>query len=429
MDSIPLGDDAAQVIGAAVASCDAFVVLVGRQWLTAAGPDGTRRLADPNDFVRLEIESALARDVPVIPVLVDGARLPQPGELPPSLAPLAARPPLELSQNRLEADTTRLLQVLDQSLARAQATQPGPVSSLASGSPTVTAYRSSGAPQAGPPPAWPPYAGPPPTREGPPRPLPGGRRRRMLVVALAGCLAVVAGIVAFLAIPGSHPKPPAKATSHRASQAKPSSSASPAAAQVILADDFSTQRVNWTDDAHQAAGSYTGTGAYGLSVTGANGQAELARPASAAHGLSDMTPLNLSVTVDARKLAGAAQGYGYGLAFRADGSGDLYAFVVMDRAVAIQKWVGHGADVVGSPAPVSTSPHTGAADRLRAVAVTGDGGKSVHLELWLNGKKLVAFTDRDQPYTKGYLGLYIESISDATSTAGAEFDNFTASQL
>jgi hypothetical protein len=434
VDSIPLGDDAAQVIAAAVASCDALVVLVGRRWLTAPGPDGTRRLADPNDFVRLEIESALARDVRVIPVLVDGARMPQPGELPPSLATLAARPPLELSQNRLEADTMRLLQVLDQSLARAQATQPGPVA----GPPTVTAYRPSGAPQAGPPqagpppagppPAGPPYTGPPPTREGPPRPL-RQRRRRTLMAALAAGLAAVAGIVAFLAIPGSHPRPPAKATSHRASGAKPSSSASPATAQAILADDFSTQRVNWTDDADQAAGSYTGTGAYHLSVTGANGQAELARPASAAHGLSDVTPLNLSVTVDARKLAGAARGYGYGLAFRADGSGDLYAFVVMDHAVAIQKWVGHGADVVGSPAPVNASLHAGAADRLRAVAMTGDGGKSVHLELWLNGKKLVDFTDRDQPYTKGYLGLYIESISDATSTAGAEFDNFTASQL
>jgi TIR domain len=307
VDSIPLGDDAAQVIAAAVASCDAFVVLVGRRWLTASGPDGTRRLADPNDFVRLEIESALARDVCVIPVLIDGARMPQPGELPPSLAALAARPPLEFSQNRLEADTMRLLQVLDQSLARTQATQPGPVA----GPPTVTAYRPSGAPQAGQPPAGPPsagqpYTGPPPTREGPPRPL-RQRRRRTLIATLAAGLAVVAGIVAFLAIPGSHPKPPAKATSHRASEAKPSSSASPATAQVILADDFSTQRVNWTDDAHQAAGSYTGTGAYRLSVTGANGQAELARPASAAHGLSDVTPLNLSVTVEARKLAGAAQ--------------------------------------------------------------------------------------------------------------------------
>jgi hypothetical protein len=434
VDSIPLGDDAAQVIAAAVASCDALLVLIGRPWLTASGPDGNRRLADPHDFVRLEIESALARDILVIPVLVDEARMPQPGELPPSLAALAGRPPLELSQDHLEADTARLLQVLGQSLAQAQATQASPVP----GQPTVTGYRSPGpppgspwSPQAGPAPGSPQAGQPPvgtPTREGPPRPL--RPRRRTLIVALVACAAVAAGIVAFIAVPGSHPKPPAKAASHRASQAKPAPSASPAASTVILADDFATQRINWTDDAHQAAGGYAGTGAYRLSVTGANGQAELARPASAAHGLSDVTPLNLSVSVDARKLAGAPQGYGYGLAFRADGSGDLYAFVIMDHAVAIQKWVGHGADVQGSPAPASTSAlHAGAADRLRAVAVTGDGGKSVHLELWLNGKKLVDFTDRDHPYTKGYLGLYVESISDATSTAGAEFDNFSAARL
>jgi hypothetical protein len=82
-----------------------------------------------------------------------------------------------------------------------------------------------------------------------------------------------------------------------------------------------------------------------------------------------------------------------------------------------------------SPAPVSASLHAGAADRLRAVAVTSDGGTSVHLELWLNGKKLVDYTDRDHPYTKGYLGLYVESISDATSTAGGEFDNFSSARI
>ncbi len=43
--------------------------------------------------------------------------------------------------------------------------------------------------------------------------------------------------------------------------------------------------------------------------------------------------------------------------------------------------------------------------------------------------QLVDYTDRNHPYTKGYLGLYVESISDASSTAGAEFDNFTAAQL
>jgi hypothetical protein len=139
--------------------------------------------------------------------------------------------------------------------------------------------------------------------------------------------------------------------------------ASPAASKIIAADDFSTQRINWTDDAHRAAGAYTGTGAFRLSVTGANGRGELARPAGATHGLSDVTALNLSVSVDARKLSGAAQGYGYGLAFRGDGRGDLYAFVIMDHAVAIQKWAGHGADVQGSPprsAPACTrAPPTG----------------------------------------------------------------------
>jgi hypothetical protein len=165
-------------------------------------------------------------------------------------------------------------------------------------------------------------------------------------------------------------------------------------------------------------------------VTGANGQSELARPASAAYGLGDPTALNLSLSVDARKIAGAAQGYGYGLATRADGSGDFYAFVIEDHAVAIQKWVDNGARVADSPAPVATSAlHADAADHLQAVCETVDGGKAVHLELWLNGKKLVDFTDQDHPYTKGYLGLYVESISDSTSTAEAEFDNFSAAQL
>jgi hypothetical protein len=318
------------VIAAAVASCDAPVVLIGRHWLTAAGPDGNRRrLADPDDFVRLEIEAALARDVLVIPVLVDGAWMPQPGELPPSLAALTARPPLELSQNRLDADITRLLLMLDQSLAQAQATQ----ASAALGTPTVTAYRPQGLSQAAPLPAGPlpaghlpaghlpaghlpagqlpaghspaghllagrfqagqlpadprqvglPPTGPPPTgrpsagpsagprstRERPPRP----HRRRTLVAALVACAAVAAGIAAFLAIPGSHPTPPSKQTPHRASIAKPASLASPAASKIIAADDFSTQRINWTDDAHQAAGAYTGTGAYRLSVTGRTGRA------------------------------------------------------------------------------------------------------------------------------------------------------------
>jgi hypothetical protein len=85
--------------------------------------------------------------------------------------------------------------------------------------------------------------------------------------------------------------------------------------------------------------------------------------------------------------------------------------------------------VLVEPAPVSVSDlHVGASGRLRAVVTTIDGGQAVHLELWLNGKKLIDYTDRDSPYTRGYMGLYVESISDSPSTAAAEFDNFTAAQ-
>jgi len=409
VDPAQSGGDLARAIVAAVASCDAVVLLIGHHWLAVAGEG----LHDPNDHVRLELESALARGVLVIPVLIDGARMPVDGELPPSLASMAGQPALELSPNHPEADAARLLQVLDQSIAERQATQFTPAHGQS------TAPRPSAPGQA-----------PHPTKPMPPR-----RRPRTRTVALVAGGIVAAGAIAFVLIPPSHPAPSAQAGSRQGSAPKAVSSSSPAASPaasstVLVTDDFSTQKINWTDDYHPAAGAYTGSGAYRLSVTGANGQAELARPAGATHGLGDVTPLSLSVSVDARKLTGAPQGYGYGIALRSDGSGDSYAFLVMDHAVAIQKWVGGGARVTGTPAPVNTSAlHTGAADRLQAVCQTAADGKSVHLELWLNGTKLVDFTDRDHPYTKGYMGLYVETISDASSTAGAEFDNFTAAQL
>jgi hypothetical protein len=263
------------------------------------------------------------------------------------------------------------------------------------------------------------------------------RRPRTLALVLIACGVVAAAVVAFVAIPGGG-NPAASASSsssaagsHHDSSPKLSNSASPSAsAKVLVTDDFSTNKVGWVDDAHASAGAYTGSGAYRLSVSGYNGQNELARPSSAGSGLSGVTPLNLDVTVDVRKLSGAAQGYGLGLAFRGDGNGNLYAFLIEDHAVAIQKWVGDGARVTGDPAPVSVSDlHVGASDRLRAAGTTIDGGQAVHLELWLNGKKLVDYTDRDNPYIRGYMGLYVESISDSPSTAAAEFDNFTAAQL
>src|SRR6266568_2992152 len=58
IDAIKPGDNFAEVIRSAVASCDVLLVLIGDRWLTIAGDDGRRRLDDPEDFVRLEIRAA-----------------------------------------------------------------------------------------------------------------------------------------------------------------------------------------------------------------------------------------------------------------------------------------------------------------------------------------------------------------------------------
>ena len=452
VDSIQLGNDFAEVIAAAVTSCDALLALIGHQWLAAA--------AGPNDFVRVEIESALTRGIRVIPVLVDGARMPTAAELPPGLAMLAQQPPLSLGAANPEGDVSRLTQVLDQTIAARSAQWQATQAGQAQNQPTVTGMAPSwGAPAiyASPSEPRPAQSGLAQSRASPIRAsavrATADRARRFR----AGTDQADAAAPEYLGDrpgPGRcrrrgdrgvhrHPQRPprvvgvlvsasasaATGSRHNASPKPSNSPSASAAAKVLLTDDFSTNKVGWVDDAHASAGAYTGSGAYRLSVTGYNGQNELARPAGAGSGLSGVTPLNLDASVDVRTLSGAAQGYGLGLAVRGDGNGDLYAFLIEDHAVAIQKWVATGARITGDPAPVSVSDlHVGASGRLRAVATTIDGGQAVHLELWLDGKKLIDYTDRDHPYTRGYMGLYVESISDSPSTAAAEFDNFTAAQ-
>jgi hypothetical protein len=123
VDSIEMGDDFVEVITNAVGSTDVLLALIGDRWLTIADEHGKRRLDDPDDFVRLEIEAALARKVRVIPILVEGANMPRADELPPSLAALARRQALELSPSRFDFDTSRLLRVLDKTLAEVRAAE------------------------------------------------------------------------------------------------------------------------------------------------------------------------------------------------------------------------------------------------------------------------------------------------------------------
>jgi hypothetical protein len=120
VDSIGLGEDFAQTITTAVESCDALLALIGNQWLMVTDQNGRRRLDNPSDFVRLEIEAALTRGVLVIPVLIDGALMPREDQLPESLAPLTRRQALELNPNRFGSDFQRLLPVLNRTITAAQ---------------------------------------------------------------------------------------------------------------------------------------------------------------------------------------------------------------------------------------------------------------------------------------------------------------------
>jgi hypothetical protein len=130
VDSIELGDDFVEVITRAVGFCDVLLALIGDEWLTITDEQDRRRLDDPDDFVRVEIEAALARKVRVIPILVDGARMPGAKELPASLARLARRQALELNPARFDFDTGRLLRVLDNVLADLRVVEGVPVEAV-----------------------------------------------------------------------------------------------------------------------------------------------------------------------------------------------------------------------------------------------------------------------------------------------------------
>ena len=111
--AIGVGDDFVDVITDAVAACDVFLAVIGPRWLTSTGKQGRRRLDEPGDYVRFEIEAALRRDdVVVIPVLVEDAEMPTQEDLPPSLRQLARLNACVMRDASWEHDLDRLAAVL-----------------------------------------------------------------------------------------------------------------------------------------------------------------------------------------------------------------------------------------------------------------------------------------------------------------------------
>ncbi len=121
------GMDFRKAIDDNVSSCGVLLAMIGPGWCSIRNPSGTRRLDDPNDFVRLEIASALARNVAVIPVLVHDAKMPRPEELPDNLKDLAFRNSVEITHARWNSDVQLLTQALARYVAPTAPTDTAPV--------------------------------------------------------------------------------------------------------------------------------------------------------------------------------------------------------------------------------------------------------------------------------------------------------------
>lgn len=114
VDSIPLGYDFKEYIDRMVGESDVLLAIIGDRWLDARDKSGEKRIDDPLDFVRIEIESVLARDIPVIPLLVRGAKIPNEESLPPSLRKLVYRNGIPIRPDPdFHRDMDRLISALE----------------------------------------------------------------------------------------------------------------------------------------------------------------------------------------------------------------------------------------------------------------------------------------------------------------------------
>lgn len=138
VDNIPPGADFGDYIKTVLPKCRVFLALMGPSWLDARDEAGARRIDNPNDWVRVEIETALATPkLEVVPVLVNGARMPKPEELPESMRPLLRRNAAVIRRDPdFHDDVSKLAAALQNSIktgvfdlnARARSRAPMPAS-------------------------------------------------------------------------------------------------------------------------------------------------------------------------------------------------------------------------------------------------------------------------------------------------------------
>jgi hypothetical protein len=395
VDSIQLGDDFVEVITRAVGSCDVLLALIGDEWLAITDEHGRRRLDDPDDFVRLEIEAALTRNVRVIPILVEGARMPRADELPDSLVTLVRRHALELSPARFDFDTGRLLKVLDRTLAEVRAAQEDAATTEL---PQAPARRKQ--PEPSPTPST-----PPPAPALPPR----GRSPRTRILAGAGV-----GIVLLLVITAIVAKSGAPSSTGAATTTSPTTN------QVIFRDDFSTPASDWV--AYDGLGRPM-NGAYRISAPPPGDSSAGSVPTKASR-VYPVAPPDLRIQVEGRRLPTSDANMHFGMQCRLNDNGDGYIFTVSATLARISQY-GAGYEVLKNE-EINIDPTS--TNRLQAVCTSVEGEHAVHLELWVNGQKAAEVTDRDRPLRTGHVGLIVET-DETKRPSVAEFDNFTVTQI
>jgi hypothetical protein len=112
VDAIPLGADFVDVLIAEVAKCDVLLAIIGPNWVDARDEAGRRRLDGDHDYVRIEIGAALKRGIPVVPIFLEGTRVPKLEQLPDDLKGLIRRNGLEVRHATFHADMDKLVRAL-----------------------------------------------------------------------------------------------------------------------------------------------------------------------------------------------------------------------------------------------------------------------------------------------------------------------------
>ena len=187
IERIELGVDFEQALNKALNGCEVMLVLIGQRWSSITDAQDRRRLEQPGDWIRIEIVTALRRNIRVVPVLVDGAAMPAESDLPDDLKPLLRRQAFALEDGRWKSDVQRLTDALSRMEGLATARRPAAVSIPAAEGRAATA----------------------------PVPAPAGGGRRNLLVGVA--VGVVLVIGAIVLIPGG--SEPADAAPLQAAQA------------------------------------------------------------------------------------------------------------------------------------------------------------------------------------------------------------------